>query len=301
MPINLQAQAVDENREVFYIPNFVTEEEEGYLIRKIKDTPQQRGMTVRSPSGCRYGASHPTKAHDLPLHSSNYVATGGQLTGKNVLLSQPLPPFVEVYPNIVDRLQSTGVFRASTHGAPNHIIVNEYLPGQGIMPHQDGPAYHPVVATISLGTHTAFHYYKYTTGSQGQNATEPRFEDVARIIDPTPVMSVLLEPRSVVITSGSLYTSYLHGQVYLTVFYRCAESCMDSIGNHIVDHFTAGIDDLHPPKFADLDVTVANWRLLGGRDAKDAVINGGHLERGIRYSLTCRDVEKVANSALLGR
>ncbi|KAH7872486.1 hypothetical protein F5879DRAFT_801191 [Lentinula edodes] len=274
MPINLQAQAVDENREVFYIPNFVTEEEEGYLIRKIKDTPQQswKGLANRSSTA---------QAHNLLLHPSNHVATGGQLTGKNVLLSQPLPPFVEVYPNIVNRLQSTGVFRASTHGAPNHIIVNEYLPGQGIMPHQDGPAYHPVVATISLGTHTAFHYYKYMTGSQGQNATEPRSEDVARIIDPTPVMSVLLEPRSVVITSGSLYTSHLHGQ--------------------IVDHFTAGFDDLHPPKFADFDVTVANWRLLGGRDAKDAVINGGHLERGIRYSLTCRDVEKVANSALLGR
>ncbi|KAJ3881435.1 hypothetical protein F5051DRAFT_397246, partial [Lentinula edodes] len=265
MPVNLQlqAQAVDENREVFYIPNFVTEEEEGYLIRKIKDTPQQswKGLANR-----------------------RLQIWGGQLTGKNVLLSQPLPPFVEVYPNIVNRLQSTGVFRASTHGAPNHIIVNEYLPGQGIMPHQDGPAYHPVVATISLGTHTAFHYYKYTTGNQGQNATEPTCEDVERIIDPTPVMSVLLEPRSVVITSGSLYTSRLHG-----------------IGNQIVDHFTAGTDDLHPPKFADLDVTVANWRLLGGRDAKDAVINGGLLERGIRYSLTCRDVEKVANSALLGR
>lgn len=61
-----------------------------------KKTSTCRGMTVRSPSGCRYGASHPAKAHDLPLHSSNYVATGGQLTGKNVLLSQPLPPFVEV-------------------------------------------------------------------------------------------------------------------------------------------------------------------------------------------------------------
>ncbi|GAW06752.1 alkbh6 protein [Lentinula edodes] len=254
MPVNLQlqAQAVDENREVFYIPNFVTEEEEGYLIH-------QGHSSTKLERACKS------------------KIWGGQLTGKNVLLSQPLPPFVEVHPNIVNRLQSTGVFRASTHGAPNHIIVNEveFLFWQGIMPHQDGPAYHPVVATISLGTHTAFHYYKYTTGNQGQNATEPTCEDVARIIDPTPVMSVLLEPRSVVITSGSLYTSRLHG-----------------IGNQIVDHFTAGTDDLHPPKFADLDVTVANWRLLGGRDAKDAVINGGLLERGIRYSLTCRDVEK---------
>ncbi|KAJ4480882.1 hypothetical protein J3R30DRAFT_3462088 [Lentinula aciculospora] len=140
---------------------------------------------------------------------------GGQLTGKNVLFSQSLPPFVEVYPNIIERLQSTGLFHASAHKAPNHIIVNEYLPGQGIMPHQDGPAYHPVVATISLGSYTSFHYYKYTTGTQAQDATDglsPGPEGVARIIDPTPVMSVLLEPRSVIITSGSLYTSHLHGR-----------------------------------------------------------------------------------------
>lgn len=35
---------------------------------------------------------------------------------------------------------------------PNHVLVNEYLPGQGIMPHEDGAAYRPVVATVSLGS-----------------------------------------------------------------------------------------------------------------------------------------------------
>ncbi|KAJ3733180.1 hypothetical protein DFJ43DRAFT_1069736 [Lentinula guzmanii] len=264
--IDLQAQAVDEDGEVIYIPNFVTEEEESYLIRKINDTPHQSWKS---------------------LANRRLQIWGGLMTRKNVLLSQSLPPFVEVYPNVIDRLQLTGAFCTSTHGAPNHIIVNEYLPGQGIMPHQDGPAYHPVVATISLGSHTAFHYYKYRTGSPSQDATDvfsPGPQGEARIIDHTPVMSVLLEPRSVIITSGSMYTSHLHG-----------------IGNEIVDYFTAGSDDTDPPKFADFNVTVANWRLLGRKDMKEAVINGRFLQRSIRYSLTCRDVEKVANSALLKR
>ena len=32
---------------------------------------------------------------------------------------------------------------------PNHVLVNEYLPGQGIMPHTDGPLFHPTIATVS--------------------------------------------------------------------------------------------------------------------------------------------------------
>jgi len=33
----------------------------------------------------------------------------------------------------------------------NHVLVNEYLPGQGIMAHTDGPAYVPVIATLTVG------------------------------------------------------------------------------------------------------------------------------------------------------
>lgn len=80
---------------------------------------------------------------------------------------------------------------------PNHVLVNEYTPGQGIMvssvlspqahkdtcvaiscsngthpasstpsslppcqPHHDGPLYHPVVTTISLGSHTLLDFYR---------------------------------------------------------------------------------------------------------------------------------------------
>ncbi|KAJ3973598.1 hypothetical protein EV361DRAFT_898989 [Lentinula raphanica] len=275
-----QMQAVDERCEVFYIPNFVTEEEESYLIRKIKDTSHQSWKT---------------------LTNRRLQTWGGQMFGRNVLLPQALPPFVEAYPNIISRLQSTGVFRNSVHGAPSemkgafplkesplttaftdHIILNEYLPGQGIMPHQDGPAYYPVVATLSLGSHTAFHYYKHRTGNTSHGATDlvsSGPENEQRVIDSTPMMSVLLEPRSVIITSGSMYTSHLHG-----------------IENESTDRFTAGSDDINPPKFAALNVAVANWKLLSGKDIKEAVINGGYLERGTRYSLTCRDVEKMANS-----
>jgi len=150
------------------------------------------------------------------------------------------------------------------------------------MPHQDGPAYHPVVATLSLGSHTVFHYYRYTAGNKDVPDAVSS-DGLARIIDPTPVLSVLLEPRSVVITTGSMYTSHLHG-----------------IQERKVDHITQS-EAGHPPKFTDLGVDIANWRLLTGIRMKDVVSGGGILERGIRYSLTCRDVEKVANGAIVKR
>lgn len=34
---------------------------------------------------------------------------------------------------------------------PNHVLINEYQPGEGIMAHTDGPAYESCTATISLG------------------------------------------------------------------------------------------------------------------------------------------------------
>src|SRR5699024_11991713 len=43
------------------------------------------------------------------------------------------------------------IFKEAPHRAPNHVLVNEYTPGQGIMPHEDGGAYYPTVATVSLG------------------------------------------------------------------------------------------------------------------------------------------------------
>jgi len=76
-----------------------------------------------------------------------------------------------------------------------------------IQPHEDGPRYYPVVATVSLGSHSVFNYYQYeeedaiTTVSRGEG----------RIINMNPTLSVLLEPRSLVISCGDKYTSHLHG------------------------------------------------------------------------------------------
>ncbi|KAK2567719.1 Alpha-ketoglutarate-dependent dioxygenase alkB-like protein 6 [Acropora cervicornis] len=42
---------------------------------------------------------------------------------------------------------------------PNPVLVNVYKPGQGIMPHEGGPLFYPVVSTINLGSHTFLDFY----------------------------------------------------------------------------------------------------------------------------------------------
>jgi alkylated DNA repair protein alkB homolog 6 len=100
--------------------------------------------------------------------------------------AEPLPDWLE---GLIDGLVSAGVFPAPLR--PNHVLVNEYLAGQGILPHTDGPSYHPCVATLSLGTPCIMRY-------QARAAS-------------TPVCAELvLRPRSLVVTAGAAYSDCMH-------------------------------------------------------------------------------------------
>lgn len=81
------------------------------------------------------------------------------------------------------------------------MLINEYQPGQGIMPHEDGAAYHPMVATVSLGAPIVLDIYEKRNENEGQGeitSREPRYR-------------ILQEPRSLLITTEKMYTDYLHG------------------------------------------------------------------------------------------
>jgi alkylated DNA repair protein alkB family protein 6 len=64
------------------------------------------------------------------------------------------------------------------------------------MPHKDGPAYHPVVCTVSLGSSLTLEIF--ATKDDGTREANTRYQ-------------ILQEPRSLLITAGKLYTDYLHG------------------------------------------------------------------------------------------
>lgn len=79
---------------------------------------------------------------------------------------------------------------------PNHILVNEYLPGQGIMPHLDGSLFHPTITTISVGSHIVLKFLEPSVDDNNSMATH--------------AFSLLLEPRSLLILQDELFSHYLH-------------------------------------------------------------------------------------------
>ncbi|KIJ41132.1 hypothetical protein M422DRAFT_75676 [Sphaerobolus stellatus SS14] len=249
--------------EVFYIPEFVSEAEEEYLLRKINESSAVKWKT---------------------LPNRRLQIWGGELTNSNVLIPRAMPQFITEYPDLIRRLRNTGVFSKSKHGEPNHIIVNEYLPGQGIMPHEDGPSYHPVVATLSLGSHAVFHYHRYVEEEEpaqpeiSTSTPDLKGNSRGKPIDLSPVFSLLLEPRSLVITAKSLYTNHLHS--------------IDPIERDLFNTDEGSDND------GDGRRRIANVDMLKDEQIRRAVKEGGVFERGPRVSLTCRDVEKVVGGTL---
>ncbi|ETN46506.1 uncharacterized protein HMPREF1541_00691 [Cyphellophora europaea CBS 101466] len=165
----------------FYIPNFVSMEEEQYILAEIHRMPQAKWTTL-------------THRRLMSLPST--------LAGpaKDTLLAAPLPKFLEQ--PIVSRYKALGIFDQSPHQCPNHVLVNEYRPGEGIMPHTDGPAYHTITATVSLGSHTVLDIYKKTDDGEREKS---------------PTWRVLQEPRSLLITTAGMYKDTLHGISEVTI------------------------------------------------------------------------------------
>lgn len=121
------------------------------------------------------------------------------------------------------------------------------------MPHEDGAAYYPVVATVSLGGSIVLDVTEKADvdGVSGNDRNEAPDRKRWRIFQ---------EPRSLLITTGSAYTDTLHG----------IAEVMEDIS----------IDE----------AGVANWTLLG--DNGLLIANDGCNKRTTRISLTYRDVLK---------
>lgn len=134
------------------------------------------------------------------------------------------------------------IFAPSPHTSPNHVLINEYHPGQGIHAHEDGDAYFPLVCTVSLGSHTVLDVVRKGVGEPHSGGWR-----------------ILQEPRSLLITTGEMYTGCLHG-----------------IAGVEVDE---GLNEQG----------IVNWGLLGDRGEYAE----GWKRRGTRISLTYRDVVRV--------
>jgi alkylated DNA repair protein alkB family protein 6 len=124
-----------------------------------------------------------------------------------------------------------------------------------------------------------FNYYGFKSNETTQSVSEE-----GQAIEQQPVLSVLLERHSAIITTSALYTSHLHG--------------IDEVDE---DGIVPSEGGNGPPQLVQHGVPIANWDRLTGEETRRVVRDGGVLKRGIRYSLTCRDIEKVTNVKAFGR
>lgn len=158
----------------YYIPDFISEDEEAYLLQEVYKSPKTKWTQL----------------------SGRRLQNWGGLPHTKGMLAEKIPDWLQTY---CGKISALGAFGGKS---ANHILVNEYKPGEGIMPHEDGPLYHPTVTTISLGSHTLLDFYAPISGleSDAPQTEESRF-----------LFSLLVKPRSLLILQDEMYQRLLHG------------------------------------------------------------------------------------------
>ncbi|XP_054272466.1 alpha-ketoglutarate-dependent dioxygenase alkB homolog 6-like [Macrosteles quadrilineatus] len=207
-------------KSVYYIPNFITESDEKLIIQKVNNVPKPKWTQL----------------------SNRRLQNWGGIPHPKGMISETIPSWLQEF---IDKVANLEAFDKNVK--PNHVLINEYLPGQGIMPHFDGPLFYPTIATISCGSHTILHF---TKANDFDVVNNPITQDCKRI-------SLLLEPRSLLILQDSMYHDYQH--------------CIDAVDSDVISD------------------SVANLRQTG-----ENFIDGQVLERSTRISLTIRHVPKTS-------
>jgi len=168
----------------YYIPNFISEAEEQELLSKVYDAPKPKWTTL----------------------SNRRLQNWGGLPHPKGMIPDKIPEWLNKY---LLKLTEMKLFE---NNQPNHVLINEYKPGQGIMPHLDGPIFFPTITTISLGSNTLLDFYKPRNDAQDNTESDDFSNDQsASSSDSRYVGSMYLERRSLVCFKDDMYHTYLHG------------------------------------------------------------------------------------------
>ncbi|RXK37414.1 hypothetical protein M231_05314 [Tremella mesenterica] len=243
----------------YYVPDFITRDEEGFLVKRLGETPQPKWKTMSSGRRLHYWGE---LLFDFATQHSTNLCAGGNVSKKGVLLPEPLPDFLTAFPDIIQRIET-------------------------FLDH--GPAFRPLVVTLSLGSHTVLdlhQYLSYTSPSPPMTATpssDLQDSTEGRPIAAVPFAHLLLMPRSLLVLSSSLYASHLHGISART------EDFVSSSSSPVSASASGG-------------VVIANAELIGDPEVGDALRDAGSWRgiRGTRTSLTFRHAEKVLKGGALG-
>ncbi|XP_026885301.1 alpha-ketoglutarate-dependent dioxygenase alkB homolog 6 [Electrophorus electricus] len=179
---------------VYYVPAFITEAEEAHLLQQVYRAPKPKWTQL----------------------SGRRLQNWGGLPNPKGMLAEKLPDWLLTY---TEKVSALGAFAGKT---ANHVLVNEYRPEEGIMPHEDGPLYHPTVTTISLGSPTLLDFYRPVDQTQ---------TGVLQTEESRYMLSLLLQRQSLLIVQGEMYEHYLHG---------IRGVAMDTLTEHVANLSLAG-------------------------------------------------------------
>ncbi|KAG6403452.1 hypothetical protein SASPL_135674 [Salvia splendens] len=234
---------------VMYIPEYISPAEEDLLLINIDQAPLSKWKILKN----------------------RRLQNWGGVVHEKGLLAQQLPSWLKAVTNRI--YEESKLFPS----AINHVLINEYLPDQGIMPHQDGPAYMPVVAILSLGSPVVMDFIPHPNLESTDQTSENDTQDIlhhepspteAKITSKYLPFSVVLMPRSLLIFKDMAYSGcYLFFVrllwLYAIPFYK--QTFCEEISRHAF-----GLKN-------------------GGEGGGDKVIH----RTTRRISLTCRLVTKV--------
>ncbi|XP_020517584.1 alpha-ketoglutarate-dependent dioxygenase alkB homolog 6 isoform X3 [Amborella trichopoda] len=228
---------------VFYIPNFVSKSEETHLLQYIYGVPASKWKSLKNrrlQNWVFQKAAHlePRWARGCLAHSSGLGGPSGHLPRGE------LPLVEEVW--FMRRVSSLKT------------------------PHQDGPAYFPIVAILSLGSPAVMNFTPHLKLTECVTHVPDQ-------IDKHCTLSVALIPCSLLIFKDSAYSEYLHG--------------IDDSDIQRIDE-VVNIGDI-------LSYKEQMMPLSSELEEGDQRTEKGSIHRsGTRVSLTCRLVPKVHKNLL---
>lgn len=147
-----------------YIPDFISAQEQDFLLSQID---QQAWLTDLKRRVQHYGYKYDYKA---------------RIVGNDAYLGS-LPDWLS---SLSKKLHDDGIFPS----VPDQVIVNEYLPGQGISAHIDCvPCFADTIASLSLGSPCIMEFSNSKTSEK---------------------KSIVLEDRSLIVLSGPARYEWQH-------------------------------------------------------------------------------------------
>lgn len=212
--------------ELYYVPQYISEEEEKQIIQRIQQTPEEFKSKLKKRTCQEWGC------------------TMCNVCEKSFVSDANTPLWVQ---QTTDMLVYDGIFTPSAF--PNSVRIHEYEKDEGIGPHSDGPIYVPLVTVLSAASTSVMHFYPRTPLHESDPMEHYRdtfkFKD-GSIGSKTPMLSVILEPRSLLIFAGDCYYDHPHGiSDEPLIDLRPGRGCGDIVNRHLLSDESKELEEIN--------------------------------------------------------